>query len=89
MDPIRGMYLDSAVLRSTYNGRMSLGIVNNGKVIKYLDTSRNGYYATQSKTFPILLEQDDMIWVRCHEGFEKKTVHSSHNKCSAVLLFEL
>lgn len=87
--PTRGVYLVSALAVSDYKSRLSLFIVQNGNTIESLDTGSDNDYASQSKSFPVLMEEGDMIWVRSREGFEGSKLIAVHNMFTAVLLFAL
>ncbi|CAC5380240.1 unnamed protein product [Mytilus coruscus] len=93
--PLKGIYLLSAIIRVRDGKFAALELVKNGQRIDAMvaDSRPDAHYSSQSRTFPYVLEQGDMVWLRSysgHIGHELEGNASSLSNCFAdVLLFPM
>ncbi|CAG2226528.1 unnamed protein product [Mytilus edulis] len=69
--PMKGMYLISATITAAEGKNVALNLVRNEQTIAVIlaDSHTAGHYSSQSRTFPYVLEQGDMIWLRTYPGY--------------------
>lgn len=92
--PVKGVYLLSFSIFAVHPTKLALEIVHNGVRIDVMYANSVGISNddSQSRVFPVLLEQGDMIWLRTYPGYEGTNVYGSdghfYNSFSGVLLYE-
>lgn len=92
--PVKGLYLVSACVFVDPNSYLALDLFKNGQLIaNFFPDGRGGHYDSESKTLPLVLEKEDIVWMRTHPGSEghELPAHggSLYNSFSGVLLYEM
>ncbi|CAG2197668.1 C1QL [Mytilus edulis] len=92
--PVKGLYLVSACVFVDPNNYLALDLFKNGQLIaNFFPDGRGGHYDSESKTLPLVLEKEDIVWMRTHPGSEghELSAHggSLYNSFPGVLLYEM
>ncbi|XP_071146510.1 cerebellin-3-like [Mytilus edulis] len=90
--PVRGLYLLSASIMASPRQHVALSMVRNGINFDalYGDSRDVNKYSSQSRSYTVMLQTGDKVWMRTFRGFERQVLvgysHALYNSFSGVLL---
>lgn len=77
--PTTGVYVLSISIYIDNHVDMYIDLVSNGNLVITLYADGRTDHASQTNTFPMILKEGEMVWLRAHQGMEGRRVYGYKN----------